>query len=206
MRFSVTSRRPGGVGQPPARLRGTMENASTGQMRSSNHPPACGAGCARVRKSRFGVWPYGKAHSARPAGFRMRLSVECAFPHLGKRRATSRKSALYSRRNRNSVHKCLKTAPKSRCRRSVYTLCPHGRSCDWVGPRVPQRRWPHGPMMPGRSDLRLTLRRQRNHQPIRVHEAKRHCLHMGGGTFALPGVPLAARCPRMSQARYTQDA
>ena len=62
-------------GNPPARLRGTMENASTGQTRSSNHPPACGAGCARVRKSRFGVWPYGKAHSAQPVGFRMRFSV-----------------------------------------------------------------------------------------------------------------------------------
>ena len=43
MRFSVTSRRPGGVGQPPARLRGTMENVSTGQMRSSN-PPRQAAG------------------------------------------------------------------------------------------------------------------------------------------------------------------
>ena len=52
-RLSVTSRRPGGVGQPPARLRGTMENGSTGQMRSSNPPPACGAACARVRRSRF---------------------------------------------------------------------------------------------------------------------------------------------------------
>ena len=87
---------PGRCGAtPPARLRGTMENASTGQMRSSNHPPACGAGCARVRKSRFGVWPHGKAHSAQPVGSRMRFSVttrpqnalfregpctECAFP------------------------------------------------------------------------------------------------------------------------------
>ena len=69
MRLSVTLRRPGGVGQPPARLRGTMENGPTGQMRSSNHPPACGAGCARVRKSRFGVWPHGKAHSV-PGGSR----------------------------------------------------------------------------------------------------------------------------------------
>ena len=75
MRLSVTSRRPGGVGQPPARLRGTMKNASTGQMRSSNPPPACGAACARVRRSRFGVWPHGKAHSARPVGSRMRFSV-----------------------------------------------------------------------------------------------------------------------------------
>ena len=29
-------------GNPPASLRGTMENASTGQTRSSNPPPACG--------------------------------------------------------------------------------------------------------------------------------------------------------------------
>ena len=65
-------------GNPPARLRGTMENASTGQMRSSNPPPGCGAGCAGVRRSRFGVWPHGKAHSAQPVGFRMRLLVRCA--------------------------------------------------------------------------------------------------------------------------------
>ena len=112
MRFSVTSRRPGGVGQPPARLRGTMENASTGQMRSRNPPPACGAACARARRSRFGVWPHGKAHSARPVGSRMRFSVttrpqnasfregpctECAFPHLGKRGVASRKSAFCNR-------------------------------------------------------------------------------------------------------------
>ena len=50
-------------GDPPARLRGTMENASTGQMCSSNPPPSCGAGCAGARRSRFGVWPHGKAHS-----------------------------------------------------------------------------------------------------------------------------------------------
>ena len=67
-------------GNPPARLRGTMENASTGQMRSSNPPPACGAACARVRRSRFGVWPHGKAHSAQPVG------SECAFPSRRDRR------------------------------------------------------------------------------------------------------------------------
>ena len=145
MRFSVTSRCPGGVGQPPARLRGTMENASTGQMRSSNPPPDCGADCARVRGSRFGVWPHGKAHSARPAGFRMRLSVECAFPHLGKRRAISRKSALCSRRNGNSVHKCPETVPGGRFRRSVYTpLSPRplvrpGRA---TGPTTSTAPWP----------------------------------------------------------------
>ena len=75
MRFSVTSRRPGGVGQPP--------------------PPGCGVGCAGVRRSRLGVWSHGKVHSAQPVGFRMRFSVrpstqnalfreaahpECAFP------------------------------------------------------------------------------------------------------------------------------
>ena len=52
--------------------------------------------------------PHGKAHSARQQSPRVRLfvrvrprvrfSVECAFPHLGKRGATSRKSAFWSRR------------------------------------------------------------------------------------------------------------
>ena len=65
-------------GNPPARLRGTMENASTGQMRSSNPPPGCGAGCAGIRRSRLGVWSHGKVHSAQPVGSRMRFSVR---PH-----------------------------------------------------------------------------------------------------------------------------
>ena len=66
---------PGRCGAtPPARLRGTMENGSTGQMRSSNPPPACGAACARVRRSRFEFdltekrtlvpAPHAQAHSA----------------------------------------------------------------------------------------------------------------------------------------------
>ena len=80
MRLSVTSRRPGGVGQPPASLRGTMERGSTGQTRSGNPPPACGAACARVRRSRFGVWPHGKARSAQPVG------SECVFPSRRDRR------------------------------------------------------------------------------------------------------------------------
>ena len=50
-------------GNPPARLRGTMENVSTGQMRSSNPPPGCGVGCAGVRRSRLGVWSHVKAQS-----------------------------------------------------------------------------------------------------------------------------------------------
>ena len=57
-----------------------MGNGPTGQTRSSNPPPACGAACARVRRSRFGVWPHGKAHSARPVG------SDCAFPSRRDRR------------------------------------------------------------------------------------------------------------------------
>ena len=41
VRLSVTSP-PGGVGQPPASLRGTMKSGPTGQMHSSNPPPGCG--------------------------------------------------------------------------------------------------------------------------------------------------------------------
>ena len=45
--------RPGGVGRnPPASLRGTMENGSTGQMRSSNPPPGWRGGCAKAHRSR----------------------------------------------------------------------------------------------------------------------------------------------------------
>ena len=92
--FPSRRRRLGGVGQPPARLRGAMENASTGQMRPHNPPPGCGAGCARVRKSRFRVWSHGKVHSeahrlgrvhfsvtspAQSARFRDPADAECAF-------------------------------------------------------------------------------------------------------------------------------
>ena|GEM_PF-5403491 len=177
MRLSVTSPPEGRGAQPPASLRGTMENGPTGQMRSSNPPPGCGGvapGSANlglgltsrkgalcptggVQSAPFLTWanvalPHGKAHSgprpqstphgkahfgrrnrrispkdalwlrrhlqnaslreasyekthsgrsgARKMRFsvtsnsRMRFSVECAFSHLGKRGAGSRKSAL----------------------------------------------------------------------------------------------------------------
>ena len=83
-------RRPGSVEQPPASLRGTMENGSTGQMRSSNPPPACGAACARVRKSRFEfdltekrTLPTGGVQNAL---FRDPNLPECAFPSRRDRR------------------------------------------------------------------------------------------------------------------------
>ena len=120
LRFSVTSRRPGGVGQPPARLRGTMGNGPTGQTRSSNPPPACGAACARVRRSRFGAWPHGKVHSGLidsrkgalcpTGGFRMRLSVTSRRPGCG---ATPRQPAgrLASSSRNGDDHVCDRPRP-----------------------------------------------------------------------------------------------
>ena len=66
-------------------------------------------------------------------------------------------------------------APKRRREAILADLCtllrPH-RTRDRAGPLVPRRRRPHGPVMPGRSDLRPTPpRRWRNHPPIRTHEA-----------------------------------
>ena len=65
------------------------------------------------RKTHFGCVGSGKAHSAPPdtarmcfsvrASYRMRLSVECAFPHLGKRRAASRKTAFCPAISRKSA-------------------------------------------------------------------------------------------------------
>ena len=72
VRFSVTSP-PGRRGtKPPASLRGTMENGSTGQMRSGNPPPSCGGGCAGARKPRFGARPHGKAQSGQRASLKAR--------------------------------------------------------------------------------------------------------------------------------------
>ena len=82
---------PGRCGAtPPARLRGTMENASTGQTRSSNPPPACGAACARVRRSRFGFDLTEKRtlpnRWVQNALFRHDVTAECAFPSRRNRR------------------------------------------------------------------------------------------------------------------------
>ena len=80
MRLSVTSRRPGGVGQPPARLRGTMENGPTGQMRSSNPRQPAGR-----------VVP-GSADLGSESGLTERRTLpdrwapECAFPSRRDRR------------------------------------------------------------------------------------------------------------------------
>ena len=68
MRFSVTPP-PGRRGaQPPASLRGTMERGSTGQMRSSNHPPACGgdpqASAWGLTARKGAVWAEGLADGA----------------------------------------------------------------------------------------------------------------------------------------------
>ena len=59
-------------GNPPASLRGTMENASTGQTRSSNPPPACGGGLRQgpqasawgLAARRGAVWAEGLADGA----------------------------------------------------------------------------------------------------------------------------------------------
>ena len=123
MRLSVTLRCPGGVGQPPARLRGTMENASTGQMRSSNRPPACGAGCARARRSRFGVWPHGKAHSAQLVG------SECAFPSRRDRRMrlsvrVPAQNALFRRMRFSSPGQTWRRLTEKR----ILSLAPHGKA------------------------------------------------------------------------------
>ena len=50
----------------------------------------------------------------------MRLSVECAFPHLGKRRATSRKSALWSWRL--TEKRTLELAPHGKAHSGGGTL------------------------------------------------------------------------------------
>ena len=161
MRFSVTSRRPGGVGQPPARLRGTMENASTGQMRSSNPPPGCGAGCAGVRRSRLGVWSHGKVHSAQPVGCRMRFSVRpplrvrfsvrshtqsalfretaSRLPSSGKAHSTERR--ILCRHPHGKAHPGPATSRKSALwARSVPRCDPPSRKSAPCAPRSPRHR------------------------------------------------------------------
>ena len=111
----MTSRRPGGVGQPPrqpaghygkrpnwanaleqppASLRGGLRQGLQISVRSLASRkgalcPTCGFQNVLFREAA----PAECAFSLCPT-CRMRFSVECAFPHLGKRRAASRKSAF----------------------------------------------------------------------------------------------------------------
>ena len=71
MRFSVTSPLGRRGTQPPASLRGTMENGPTGQTCSSNPPPGCGGCAGDPQASTWGpasrksaVWAEGLAESA----------------------------------------------------------------------------------------------------------------------------------------------
>ena len=123
MRLSVTSRRPVGVGQPPARLRGTMENGSTGQMRSSNPPPACGAACARVRRSRF------ELDLTERRTLPNRWAPECAFPSRRDRRMrlsvrVPAQNALFRRMRLSSPGQTWRRLTEKR----ILSPVPHGKA------------------------------------------------------------------------------
>ena len=79
-------RRPGGVGHnPPASLRGTMENGPTGQTCSSNPPPGCGGVAPGTRRPRPGtsrkgaVWAEGLAESAPRVGPGHHQAASCGL-------------------------------------------------------------------------------------------------------------------------------
>ena len=72
----------------------------------------------------------------------MRFSVECAFPHLGKRGGTSRKSAVWGRRL--TERRILRAAPHGKAHSAGVTLTenrilgatPHGKAqSGWFGDR-----------------------------------------------------------------------
>ena len=79
MRFSVKCAFPHLGKRGAGSRKSTLWPRSRGAPHQKTHSGRSGA-----RKMRFSV----------TSNSRMRFSVECAFPHLGKRRATSRKSAL----------------------------------------------------------------------------------------------------------------
>ena len=132
MRLSVTSRRPGGVGQPPrqaaghygewlnwanaleqppARLRGGLREGpqiSVWSLASRKGAlcPTGGFQNALFRHDATAECVFPLRHSSR-----MRFSVECAFPHLGKRGAASRKGALC---NLRLTEKRILRAPRQR--------------------------------------------------------------------------------------------
>ena len=120
--------------------------------------------------------PHGKAQFGWSEARRMRFSVKCAFPHLGKRRAASRKTALCSRRltekrtlaqpPHGKVHSATRASRKSAlCSRSSIAAGPKSAFCPVTSrksalwPRQP--RAPHGKAQFGRSEarrMRLSVR------------------------------------------------
>ena len=100
MRFSVTS-------SPRVRFSVECIFPHLGKRGAASRKSAF-CGCGTTEKRILQPAPHGKAHSATQqsprarlfvrARPRVRFSVECAFPHLGKRDATSRKSAFSNRR------------------------------------------------------------------------------------------------------------
>ena len=75
MRFSVTSRRPGGVRQPPARLRGGLRQGpqiSVWSLSSRKNAlcPTCGLQTAPFRET-----------AGQSMLFRESVYAECAFPY-----------------------------------------------------------------------------------------------------------------------------
>ena len=94
MRFSVTSRRPGGVGQPPRQAAGRVARVSAdlGLSLASRKGALCPTG--GLQNALFREGPHTKCAFPWRRRHRMHFSVECAFPHLRKRGAASRKGAF----------------------------------------------------------------------------------------------------------------
>ena len=72
MRFSVTSRRPGSVGQPPRQPAGHYGECLNWANALEQPPASLRGGCARARKPRPGVWLHGGAQSGQRASLMAR--------------------------------------------------------------------------------------------------------------------------------------
>ena len=134
-----------------------MENGSTGQMRSSNPPPACGAVCARVRKSRFEfdltekrTLPTGGVQNAL---FRDPNLPECAFPSRRDRRmrfsvrvpaqnAPFRRVRFFSPGQTSSHFTEKRTLPQRLTEKCILSPMPHGKPHSAARPVPPH---PSGP-------------------------------------------------------------
>ena len=111
-RARATSRQPAGrVARGPADL-GSESNLTEGRALPDRRAPECAFPSRRDR--------------------RMRLSVECAFPHLGKRGAASRKSALWP--DRLTERRALCAEPHQKAHSGLIDSC-KGALCD---PQVAQ--------------------------------------------------------------------
>ena len=202
MRFSVTPP-PGRRGaQPPASLRGTMERGSTGQMRSSNHPPACGgdpqASAWGLTARKGAVWAEGLADGAPWARPGHHQAASCGLRRcreLGLREFVWVVASLPWRRGGCHRHaatqECTQiggNGPSAPFWGTCVHCCAVVDRCGDARVYTDRRNWPLGAVL-GHSCTRL-----RCGLGLWVALGSQQCTQMGGSGLSMPFWGICVHC------------